>query len=69
MSTKSGRKQMIGLIDQNKPKVHMRKPLNVDTKRKMRTDDIDGAQPFYKRSVKPKYNIPRSGDSEFVGKL
>ena len=49
LSTKSGRKQIIGAID-NKPKVHSRRPQNVDTRRYLRTDDIEGAQPFYKRS-------------------
>lgn len=53
MSTKSGRKQIIGAIDSNKPRIFLKQPRNVDTRRILRTDDIDGARPFYKRSVKP----------------
>jgi len=50
VSTKSGRRQIIGEIERNKPTIHIRKPFNADTRRCLRTDDIDGAQPFYKRS-------------------
>lgn len=50
LSTKSGRKQIIGVIDQNKPKVFTKPTSNKDTRRYLRTDDIDGAQPFYKRN-------------------
>ena len=56
MSTKSGRKQIIGKIDNNSPKVHTRKLFNVDTKRCLRTNDIAGAQPFYKRKEKVYFN-------------
>lgn len=55
LSTKSGRRQIIGPID-NKPKVHSRRPQNVDTRRYLRTDDIEGAQPFYKRSSNNRQN-------------
>ena len=53
ISTKSGRKQIIGTIDENKPKIFLRRPYNIDSKRILRTDDIEGAQPYYKRSGKP----------------
>jgi hypothetical protein len=49
-STKSGRRQIIGEIDQNKPKIYSIPSRNKDTRRMLRTDDIEGAQPFYKRS-------------------
>jgi len=51
LSTKSGRKQIIGAIDKNKPKHFVTNSTNKDTRRNMRTDDIAGAQPFYKRNA------------------
>lgn len=50
MSTKSGRKRVVGEIEGNKPTLHARK-LNLDSRRYLRTDDINNAeQPFYKRN-------------------
>ncbi|CAI2370298.1 unnamed protein product [Moneuplotes crassus] len=53
LSTKSGRKQIIGDIENSHPKKYRGRPLGVDTKRSLRTDDIIGAQPFYKKNVIP----------------
>lgn len=49
ISTKSGRRQVIGEIDRNKPLGRRKRPLK-DTRRYLRTDDIEGAQPYYRRS-------------------
>lgn len=52
MSTKSSRKIVIGEIDNNKPKNLIKKQVNKDSKRYIRSDDIIGASP------KEEYRIP-----------
>lgn len=67
LSTKSGRKQIIGIIDDNKPKVHTRRPANADTRRYIRTDDIEGAQPRKQGSrSKNLFNRSKFNNSEEV---
>lgn len=61
LSTKSGRKQIIGDVPEAHPKKQKSRLRGVDTKRALRTNDIEGARPFYKRESVP-YSNPKKSE-------